>query len=164
MGKQVANSQQLLVELRQSDEITADEYSAAVEQLAMMRYSFVRVQTDDLARRYRLHDYQSSEGIRAMLGCLQGPECTQESAVSVTAQVVIELAGEAPLHCLLLILDVMAAEIQRGRDPQQVLSQLAQALTSSSKLRLMPWVSEALMSSLRLYAGLAPPAWFITGP
>jgi len=164
MGKQVANSQQLLVELRQSGEITADEYSVAVEQLAMMRYSFVRVQPDDLARRYRLHDYQSSGGIRAMLGCLQGPECTQESAVSVAAQVVAELADEAPLHCLLLILDVMVAKIQRGRDPQQVLGQLAHSLQLSPKLLLLPVVREALLSSVNLHASLAPPALHISGP
>ena len=161
MGKDVTNSHGLLVELRRSGHISVDDYSVAVERLASMRYSFVRVDVDDLVRRFRSNDFRTSEGTRAMLRGLRGPECTEESAVGVAARVVIELAGEAPQECLIFIFDVLIAEIQRGRDSQRVLGQLRQLLASSSKLQLMPWIREALLDSVALYARLAPPPWHI---
>ncbi len=156
LGKRVVNSQGLVFELRRSGKITADDHSAAVEQLASMNYSFVCVEPDDLVRRVRSNGYKSSEGILAMIRTLQGPDCTQESAVQVAAQVLVELSGEAPLSGLLLILDLLVADLRHERDAKQVLSQLAQMLPSSSKLGIMPWVRNALLSSIRLHAGFAP--------
>ena len=161
MGRKVANSQDLLVELRRAGHIPADDYSASIEQLASMHYSFVSVESGDIVQRLRQNGYMSSEGIRAMLRGLRAPECSDESAIGVAAQVLVELADEVPLARLSLILELLMAEIRVGRDSQQVLEQLRQMLATSRKMLLMPWVSKALMSSIEAHTRLAPPAWQI---
>ncbi len=161
MGRKVANSQDLLAELRRTGHIPADDYSASIEQLASMHYSFVSVESGDIVQRLRQNGYMSSEGIRAMLRGLRAPECSDESAIRVAAQVLVELADDVPLARLSLILELLMAEIRVGRDSQQVLEQLRQMLATSRKMLLMPWVSKALMSSIEAHTRLAPPAWHV---
>ena len=94
LGLGAVNSQALLVELLRSGVITAEEYSSRVEQLVLMNYWFVRISADDILRRLEANGYQTTPGTQAMLRTLWGPECTEDAAASVAADVIASLAKQ----------------------------------------------------------------------
>ena len=131
------NSQALLVELFRSDIITAEEYSSKIEELVQMNYWFVRVSGKDILRRFEANEFQTMPGIQAMLRTLWGPDCSEEAAAYVGAEVIAALAMKSliPQHLDLLLTSVLAA-ICHGRHTNQVL--LAFRSEVAARLTLAP--------------------------
>ena len=150
LGLGAVNSQALLVELLRSGVITAEEYSSRVEQLVLMNYWFVRISADDILRRLEANGYQTTPGTQAMLRTLWGPECTEDAAASVAADVIASLAKQPliPEHLEVLLSTVVAA-IRRGRHTNQVLLKFKGGI--AAKLQLAPIQSARILQSVNFY-------------
>ncbi len=150
LGLGVGNSQALLVELLRSDVITAEEYSSWIEQLVLMNYWFVRVGADDILRRLEANGYQTTLGTQAMLRTLWGPDCIEDNAASVGAEVVASLAKKPLIHehLELLLLSVVAA-IRHGRQTNQVLLKFKNKI--AARLVLLPIQCDRILRTVDLY-------------
>ena len=133
------NSQDILRELLRSGTITEGDYSTAIERLSLLCYSFVRVSPDDLIRRFEATGWVSSDGTRAMLNTLRGPDCSEESAVSVAANLIARAAGRASRIQTELILWLVLSALKQGRSRNSVLRkfkrEIASILTLAPQLR-----------------------------
>ena len=121
LGVHAVNTQAVLQELHGSNVVTDEEYSTWVERLVLMNYWFVRVSPTDVLQRLDASGYMTTDGIRAMLGTLQGPDCSEDSAIGVAAEVLVELAGKAPHQQVGLLLDLVVAALRHGRETSPVL-------------------------------------------
>ena len=150
LGLGAVNSQALLVELHRSDVITAEEYSSRIEELVLMNYWFVRIGADDILRRLEANGYQTTPGTQALLRTLWGPDCIEDLAASVGAEVVASLAVRPliPEHLEVLLSSVVAA-IRRGRHTNQVLLKFKSEI--AVRLRLAPLQGARILQFVDLY-------------
>ena len=149
VGTDSVNTQAVLRELHCSNGLSDEEYSSLIERLVLLNYKFVQVRAEDIVRRLEANGYMTTDGTRAMLKTLEGPDCSEESAVTVGAQVVTELAGRAPPQQLHLLLSVVVATIQRGRAPRPVLLRFRNAIADA--LVLDPVMRHQLLPTVDFY-------------
>ena len=90
-GIRGVNTQAVLRELRRAEVVTDEEYSSLIGRLAQLNYRFIQVTADDILRRLEAHGFMTDEATRALLVTLQGPECTQESAVFVVSDLIAQI-------------------------------------------------------------------------
>ena len=150
LGLGAVNSQAILMELRRSVVITAEEYSSRIEQLVLMNYWVVRISAGDILRSLESSGYQTTPGTQAMLRTLWGPDCTEDVAASIGAEVVASLA-KGPLiqqHLDLLLSSVVAA-IRRGRHTNQVLIKFKTEI--AERLKLAPLQCARILEAVNLY-------------
>ncbi len=145
-GKEVVNSQGVLVELRRSGAIDDDEYSAAVGRLASMHYTFVRLTTDDILKRLEVNGYISNEETRAMLRTLRGPESIQQAAVSVATELISKVFDKVPAAQLGMLVELTMNELCQDRPIRSTLDQLKDSLSSDIRLKLIPWRRDFVLS------------------
>ena len=150
LGVGVVNSQALLVELLRSDVITAEQYSSKMEQLVLMNYWFVRVSADDILRRLQVNGYQTTLGTQAMLRTLWGPDCIEDIAASVGAEIIASLAKKSLMqeHVEVHLSSVVAA-IRRGRHTNQVLFKFKNEI--AARLVLLPLQCARIMQAVDYY-------------
>ena len=139
----VVNTQGLLQELRRSDVISDNEYSAGVEQLALLNYWFVRVLPADIIRRLEVNSYITTQGTRALFRTLEGPHCTDDSALSVATNIVVTLAESIPSHQMDIILSIVISTLRHGRESSSILFKFRNEL--ASRLALAPFVREQVL-------------------
>ena len=149
LGRGAVNTQAVLEELLRTNDITVDAYSSYVEQLASLNYWFVRVSSQDIISRLEANGYMTNEGTRAMLRTLEGPDCSDEAAVSVASELISTLAGRAPLTQTQLILSVVIAELRRGRELRPVLQMLKDEI--ATRLALVPFKRDQLLLTVDLH-------------
>ena len=149
LGTDAVNTQAVLWELRCSSGLTDEEYSSLVERLVLLNYQFVRVRSEDIVRRLEANGYMTTDGTRAMLKTLEGPDCSEESAVSVGAQVVTSLVGRAPSRQFQLLLSAVVATLRQGRERRPVLLKFRKALADA--LTLAPYARDQLLRTVDLY-------------
>lgn len=106
----------------------------------------------DIIRRLEANGYVTTEGTRAMLRTLEGPECSADSAISVATEVIASLQGNALLTQVELILATIIAALQRGRERTSVLLEFRDAL--ESRLALAPLSQARLLRSVDMYIQL----------
>ena len=135
-GIDAVNTQAVLSELHRSKLIADEAYSVWVEWLALLNYRFVRVRPVDIVRRLEANGFVTTPGTRAMLRTLEGPDCTEDSAVSVGAEIIAALAGRAPPVQMELILSLVLATLQRGRKASPVLLKFRDEVASRLNLAL----------------------------
>ena len=149
LGAGAVNTQAVLSELHRSDLITAKQYSSWIERLVLLNYGFVRIQAEDIVRRLEANGYVTTDGTRAMLRTLEGPDCTENSAVSVGAEVIEQLVGRVPREQIELILSFVLATLQRGRVTRPVLRRFKDEI--GSRLRLDPLNRDQLLRTVNLH-------------
>ena len=149
MGIGSVNSQAILDELHRSRAITDDEHSRCVEQLAFLNYRFVRVQPRDILRRLESSGYLTTAGIRAMLSTLQGPECSEESAVSVAVELITALIGRTSAPQTQMILIGVLAQLRRGREMSSVLQRFRAEI--ASRPSLVSWHRDQILRTIDVY-------------
>ena len=150
LGVGTVNTQALLQELLRTEVITAEEYSSKIEELVLMNYWFVRIGPEDILRSLEANGYQTSEGTQAMLRTLGGPDCSEDAAASVGAEVIASLA-KGPLiqeHLEVLLSSVVAA-IRRGRHTNQVLVKFKSGI--AARLTLAPIQCTRILEAADLY-------------
>ena len=121
LGIEAVNTQAILSELHRSDLISADDYSKWIERIVLLNYRFVRIRAEDIVRRLEANAYVTTEETRAMLRTLEDPDCSEDSAVSVGAQVIAELAVKALPSQIELILPLVLSTVKHGREAPRVL-------------------------------------------
>ena len=153
VGVQEVNTQAVLEELRKAGAITGDAYSSWIERLVLLNYWFVRVHADDIMRRLEENGYITTAGTRAMLGTLEGPDCSEDSAASVAAQVVVALAMRAPRQQVGLILAAVIEALQRGRGSGGILLKFRAQLVA--RLHLLPLTRDQILETVDLHMQLS---------
>ena len=150
LGLGAVNSQGLLVELLRSGVITPEKYSSKIEELVLMNYWFVRIGADDILRRLETTGYQTTPGTQAMLRTLWGPDCTEDAAAFVGAEVISTLAKRSliPEHLEVLLSSVVAT-IRRGRHTNQVLVKLKSGI--AARLTLLPLQCARILHAVDFY-------------
>ncbi len=149
LGVGAVNTQALLSELYRSDLITANDYSSWIERLVLLNYEFVRIKAEDIVRRLEVNGYVTSEGTRAMLRTLEGPNCTENSAVSVGAEVIEQLVRVVSREQIALILSFVLATLQRGRITRPILHRFRDEI--ASRFRLDPLNRDQLLRTVDLH-------------
>ncbi len=150
LGLGVVNSQALLIELLRSDVIKDREYSSKIEELVLLNYWLVRISPQDILQSLETNGYQTTPGMQAMLRTLGGPDCTEDAAAAVGAEVVASLAkGPVIQQQLDLLLSSVVAEIRRGRDTNRVLLKFKNEI--AMRLRLAPFHCTRILQTVDLY-------------
>ena len=152
LGFGAVNSQALLIEMLRSDVITAAEYSSKIEELVLMNYWFVRIRAEDILWSLEANRYQTSPGTRAMLTTLSGPDCVEDTAASVGAEVIATLAktqGPRIQQQFDLLLDLVLAAIRHGRHTDLVLWKFQAEI--ASRLALVPLQRARILQAVDFY-------------
>ena len=149
LGINAVNTQGVLWELSRSNVITSETYSSLIEKLLLLNYWFVRVSADDILRRLETSGFLTTPGIHAMLRTLEGPDCSEDAAVSVGARLITELAGIAPPHQVDLVLSAVLATLRRGRETSLVLLKFRNSIAGG--LTLAPLTRSRLLRTVDLY-------------
>ena len=85
-----------------------------------------------------------------MLKMLRGPDCSEDSAASVGAEVIASLAKRQLLQQYMdSILSLIVSEIRHGRQTNQVLLKLKKEI--AVRLRLAPIQCARILQSMDLY-------------
>ena len=145
----VANTQGLLKELRRTGVITDKVYSLRVEQLALLNYWFVQVLPGDIIRRLVANSYITTEGTHALFRTLEGPDCSDDSALSVGTSVVAALAECVPSHQMDLILSLVVSTLRHGRKARPILYKFRNEL--ASRLTLAPFIRDQVLQAVDGY-------------
>ena len=148
-GTNTVNTQALLLELHQSGILNNVEYSRLVERLAIMNYWFIRVRAEDIISSFEAHGYVTTDGTRAMIRTLRGPDCLEDSAVSVAADMVVGLSSRTVPGQLELILALVLSTLQQGRETSPILSKFQEAIQNDG--RLPPLTRQRILTSIMSY-------------
>ena len=148
-GTNTVNTQALLLELHQSGRLNNADYSRLVERLTEMNYWFVQVRAEDIISRFETHGYVTTDGTRAMIRTLRGPDCLEDSAVAVATNLVVGLSSRTVPGQLELILALVLSTLQQGRETSPVLSKFQEAIQSDG--RLPPLTRRRILSSIMSY-------------
>ncbi len=150
LEREAVNTQALLMELLHTSAITAEEYSSKIEELVLSNYWFVRVSAKDIQRRLEANGFQTTPGIRAMLRTLSGPDCSEEAAVHVGAEVIAAVAMKSllPQQLNLLLTSVLAASCH-GRHTNQVLLRFRDEI--EDRLIFAPIQQAQILEAVDLY-------------
>lgn len=145
-GIGAVNTQAVIVELRLSNVITDEQYSSLTERLAQLNYRFVRVSADDILRSLKANGYATTDGTHAMFGTLRGPDCSEDSAVSVATDVVVALADKVGYHQMELILAMALASLRHGRMARPALLKFRRM--AASQLARHPKVRDQILRTV----------------
>ena len=150
VGVGAVNTQALLSEMLRSDVITDEVYSSWVEQLALMNYWLVRVRAQDIVRTLDPNTYQTTEGTRAMLKTLRGPDCSEDYAAAVGAEVVAYVTtGPLLREHADYIVRLVLAELQSGRRTNVVSLKFKGEIVT--RLALAPLQCARILQAVDLY-------------
>lgn len=150
LGFGAVNSQALLTELLRSDVITEVEYSSKIEELVRMNYWFVRVSAKDMLWNLEANGYQTDPGTRAMLRTLSAPDCSEEAAASVGAEVISSLAKRPLIQQQFdLLLSSVLTAICQGRHTDLILLEFKSEI--AARLALVPLQRARILQAVDFY-------------
>ena len=147
LGVASVNSQSLLDELRRSSDINDEEYSCWIEKLVLLNYRLVRVRSEDIIRRLEANGYVTTAGSRAMFNTLRGPDCSEDVATAVSAEVIASLIGRAVPEEIELLLPFVLSILGRGRSAVQTHRKFREELSR----RLSPIERRWILPVIDLY-------------
>jgi tetratricopeptide (TPR) repeat protein len=132
-----ASTQTLLRHLTERGVISSHQYSDALVQLASAGYQFLTLRADDLLWVLDRNGMRYSDEVSAFFRNLEGPHCTEDSAVTVLADLVRLIA----LHGVTSrasdnALDVIMRTLTTGRQPRRSMARFRDAV--SARLSLLP--------------------------
>ena len=141
LGAEAVNTQAVLLELHRESILTDMEYSGLISRLAQLGYRFVRLDAEDILRLLEANGYITDEATRALLATIEDPECSNESAVSVTAELIAALGARGlPQQQETLLISVILGHLHGGRRTTQALyeclSQLDIRLRNAPTVRM----------------------------
>ncbi len=148
-GTNTVNTQALIFDLHQSDALSSADYSRLVERLTALNYWFVRVRAEDIISNFEAHGHVTTDGTRAMIRTLRGPDCLEDSAVSVATDMIVGLSSRTVPGQLELILALVLSELQQGRETSRVLSKFQDAVENDR--RLPPLTRQRVLTSITSY-------------
>jgi hypothetical protein len=148
-------SQSILQDLRNRGLVGKDEYSKAVCSLILLRYRFVPLQADDLMWGLEENGMSATRDVLALLENLSGPDCSEESAALVAAEVIQNLwTRQVPFGQRMLLLDSICMALMRGRSRARVASILEQQLRR--RFAGMPQALTPILATLEYWLHRTP--------
>lgn len=150
LGGEAVNTQAVLLELHRERILTDMEYSGFIARLAQLGYRFVRLNAEDILRPLETNGYVTDEATRALLATIEDPECSNESAVSVTAELIVALGGRGlPQQQETLLISVILGHLHGGRRTTRALYECRSQL--DIRLRHAPTVGARILASVSDY-------------
>lgn len=152
-----ASTQTLLRHLTERGVLSSHQYSDALVQLAVAGYRFLIVRADDLLWVLDRNSMRYTEEVSAFFRNLEGPHCTEDSAVAVLADLVRLIA----LHGIKdrasdNALDVIMRTLTTGRQPRRVIARFRAAVLA--RLRLLPFELERALKTIDAWGKSQSPA------
>jgi hypothetical protein len=144
-------SQTILVSLRDRGILSEDEYRESIRRLAIGNYYFVSINADDLMWVLSRNDMKPSYEVSRMLSFLEGPDCSEDSAIQIIADVIRKVWLE-PLVLYdqkLWVLDLALGTLTKGRMVQRVVERLKAVLRA--RFRLMPLALPVIFRTIDLW-------------
>lgn len=115
------DSQAILRDLRARSLLSQSCYYSALCKLAQSNYHFIRVDVEILVFALEQGGMTITKDVQELLKLIQGPDCNQESAVQVIAELIKQVwIRAAPQHQKLMILDLALTTLFSGRKSAQV--------------------------------------------
>ena len=151
LGVNCVNTQAILIELLESDSLTEKDFASCVEQLTLLKYRFVRVRGTDILNRLYESGYMTTAGTRAMLRTLEGPDCTEDSAAVIGAEIVVALAERAHPNQVGLVLPTILETLSNGRGSLGVLRKFRALIASARKLQILPIHQRQILQDVDAY-------------
>ena len=149
LGITAVNTQDLLLDSYRSGTLGNAEYTKLVERLTAMNYWYVLVRSGDVINSFERNGYATAAGTRGMFRTLEGPECTEDAAVSVMVDVVVGLLSRTVPGQFDIILALILATLQKGRESSPVLSKFEQALQVDGRLSSL--ARQRILESIMAY-------------
>jgi hypothetical protein len=145
-------SQTILVSLRDRGIISKDEYREAIRRLALGNYYFLSINADDLMWVLSRNDMKPSYEVSRMLSLLEGPDCSEDTAIRVVADVIRKVWLEPTVlyDQKLWVLDFALGTLTKGRMVRGVIERLKAALRA--RFRLMPLPLPIIFRSIDLWS------------
>lgn len=136
--------------------LTLDGLAAIVERLALAKYRFISLSPDLAVQVIRRQNWDATAQAVAVFKCLEGPECTAESAAGVGAHVLKELALEpaSVLHQDAAVTALLQA-LFTGRDVRQMAILLDVAI--AAKMWLLPVQLDRMREHVRAHLAARNP-------
>lgn len=143
-------TQSVLKEMLSRDVLTPEAYQEAIIRLVGSNYYFISVGADDIVQPLRRRGGITPD-ISRMFEVLQGPDCTEESAARIGADILRGLYLDPGLAAhRSLVTDAVLAAVVAGREPQHALAQLDAHV--GVRFMLMPLQRDEVSKSIRLWA------------
>ncbi|MYB42498.1 MAG: tetratricopeptide repeat protein [Chloroflexi bacterium] len=150
LGGEAVNTQAVLLELHRERILTDMEYSGLIARLAQLGYRFVRLDAEDILRLLEANGYMTDEATRALLATIEDPECSNESAVSVTAELIAALSARGlPQQQETLLISVILGHLHGGRRTTRALYECLSQL--EIRLGHVPTVRGRVLASVTDY-------------
>jgi hypothetical protein len=143
-------TQTILTEMHEEMLLTDEEYHEAVRWLALAHYHFVSIRAVDLLWLLQQNTMQITEEVLRIFACLQGPECNEESAMTVLTNL-IKAVWLEPLtdYQKSSILDLALSTLTTGRTGRSVIKKLER--TIQSKFSLIPIHGDIILQNVNLW-------------
>ncbi len=134
----------VLKEMSVAGNVSGEERYEFLTKLMAANYFYVPVDVSFLAWLVRKRKYDVSGNVANVFKSLEGPVCTEESAVRVLADLLKELGGEPMLaHQRVMFIDLVLKSATGGRDAIAALRSLVRQLRSTFAL-LPVWLARIL--------------------
>lgn len=144
-------TQDLLWEMRNSKVMTDEQYRDAVLKLIMSNFLFVSVNSEDVMHQLRADGMTATPRVSFVLERVLGPDCSEESAVSVGADLMRAVWLETGLYeHKLMLLDLILNALTSQRPVDRVLARFDAAVRIRFTL-LLPAL-QTIQENMRLWA------------
>lgn len=138
-GVQATSSLGLVADLTRRKVVSRDQYIATVIALARMHYQFLRLSTDDVVHLLRRDDFVPTKDVFTMLELLDGPACSQETALPILCQLLVETYRSVHLpERRVPLLDALIKTTVAGRSATIVLGALQRVFEKHPYFQLNP--------------------------
>ena len=130
--------------------IGEDDYCRAVERLVLANYHFVTISADVVLWMLRAASFGRSTAIARVLRTFHGPECSEESAVSVLSDLLKGIWLEPLLyHQKLALMELVLGSLTTGRHRERILGRFVIALRE--RFALAPTVLRPILEGIQLW-------------
>jgi len=133
-------SQTILVSLRDRGVITKEDYCEAIRKLGLGNYYFVSINADDVMWVLDRSHMEPSYEVSRILSLLEGPDCSEDSAIRIIADVIRKVWLEPTIlyNQKLWVLDLALSALTKGRMARGVIERLKAALRVRFALMPLP--------------------------
>ena len=139
-------TQTLLLDLREKGLITVEQYGEAIQKLLLANYRFVSIDGAGLLWILRANNFSSTPAVTRIFESLHGPECSEDSAVLVLADLVKRIWLEPLLYeQKLLLLELVLNTLTTGRDLERIIGRFK--ITLRGQFALIPSSTAAHLSN-----------------
>jgi tetratricopeptide (TPR) repeat protein len=144
-------TQTLLLDLRDKGLLGEERYRETVQNLVLANYRFVSIDGAGLLWILKTNSFLCTPAVTRVFESLHGPECSDESAVLVLANLVKRIWLEPMLYeQKLLLLDLVLNTLTTGRDLERILNRFKISL--KGQFALIPQVLRPISQSIDLWA------------